>query len=66
MGTAVLIHLPWHTRISLERFVLFDRNILQPPKPQQLFEVILRNILQRDNKNIIKTIQYLLSLLKGK
>jgi hypothetical protein len=25
-------------------------------KPQQLFEVILHNILQRENKNIIETI----------
>jgi hypothetical protein len=58
----VLLHLPWHAQISLERFVLFNRNILQPPKPQQLFEVILHNILQGDNKNIIETIQCLLSL----
>jgi hypothetical protein len=56
MGPKVLLHLPWHARIILERFVLFDRNILQPIKLQQLFEVILHNILQRDNKNIIETI----------
>jgi hypothetical protein len=61
MGPVVLLHLPWHARISLERFVLFDKNILQPPKPQQLFKVILRNILQRDDTNIIETIQCLLS-----
>jgi hypothetical protein len=34
MGPAMLLHLPWHAQISLERFVLFDRNVLQPPKPQ--------------------------------
>lgn len=62
IGPAVLLHLPWHARISLERFVLFDRNVPQSPKPQQSFEVILHNILQRDNKNIIKGIQGLLSL----
>jgi hypothetical protein len=28
MGPAVLLHLPWHARISLERFILFDRNVL--------------------------------------
>jgi hypothetical protein len=64
MGPAVLLHLPWHARISLERFVLFDKNVLQRPKPQQLFEVISHNILQRDNKNIIETIQCLLSFAK--
>jgi hypothetical protein len=61
MGLVVLFHLPWHAWTSLERFVLFDRNVLQPLKPQQLFEVILHNIL-RENKNIIETIQCLLSL----
>jgi hypothetical protein len=40
-----LDHLPWHARISLERFVLSDRNVLQATKAQQLFEVILHNIL---------------------
>jgi hypothetical protein len=29
MGPAVLLHLPWQARISLERFVLFDKNVLQ-------------------------------------
>jgi hypothetical protein len=62
----VLLHLPWHARISLERFVLFDRNVLQPSKPQPLFVVIFRNILQSDNKNIIQTIQCLLSLAERK
>jgi hypothetical protein len=56
--------LPWHAQISLERFVLFDKNVLQPPKSQQLFEVIINNILQRYNKNIIETIQCLLSLVE--
>jgi hypothetical protein len=64
MGPAMLLHLPWHAQIGLERFVSFDRNVLQPPKPQQLFKVILHNILQRDNKNIIETIQCLLSLVE--
>nr|ACL52958.1 unknown [Zea mays] len=45
IGPAVLLHLPWHARISLERFVLSDRNVPQSPKPQQSFEVILHNIL---------------------
>jgi hypothetical protein len=62
MGPAVLLHLPWHARISLERFVLFDKNVSQSPKPQQSFEVILHKILQRDNKDIIEAIQGLLSL----
>ncbi|OQU84598.1 hypothetical protein SORBI_3004G085900 [Sorghum bicolor] len=62
MGPAVLLHLPWHARISLERFVLFDKNASQSPKPQQSLEVILHKILQRDNKDIIEDIQGLLSL----
>lgn len=61
MGPAVLIHLPWHARMSLERFVLFDQN-LPPAKPQQSFEVMLHKILQKDNKEIIEAIQGLLSL----
>jgi hypothetical protein len=50
MGTAMLLHLPWYVRTSLERFVLFDKNVLQPTKAQQLFKVILDNILQREQK----------------
>ncbi|KAG8070364.1 hypothetical protein GUJ93_ZPchr0006g43158 [Zizania palustris] len=62
MGPGVLIHLPWHARLSLERFVLFDQNVPQAPKPQQSFEMILHKILQRDNKENIEAIQGLLPL----
>ena len=62
MGPAVLIHLPWHARISLERFVLFDQSVPPSPKPQQPFEAILHKILQRDSKEIIEAIQGLLPL----
>ena len=61
MGPAVLIHLPWHARISLERFVLFDQSVPPSPKPQQ-FDVILHKIRQRDSKEIIEAIQGLLPL----
>ncbi|CAL5059630.1 unnamed protein product [Urochloa decumbens] len=63
MGPGVLIHLPWHARISLERFVLFDQSVPPSPKPQQSsFAVILHKILQKDNKDIIEAIQGLLTL----
>ncbi|CAL4970725.1 unnamed protein product [Urochloa decumbens] len=63
MGPGVLIHLPWHARISLERFVLFDQSVPPSPKPQQSsFAVILHKILQKDNKDIIEAIQGLLPL----
>ncbi|CAL4889315.1 unnamed protein product [Urochloa decumbens] len=63
MGPGMLIHLPWHARISLERFVLFDQSVPPSPKPQQSsFEVILHKILQKDNKDIIEAIQGLLPL----
>lgn len=62
MGPGVLIHLPWHARLSLERFVLFDQNVPPSPKPQQSFEVALHKILQRDSKDIIEAIQGLLPL----
>lgn len=62
MGPGVLTHLPWHARLSLERFVLFDQNVTPSPKPQQSFELILHKILQRDNKDNIEAIQGLLPL----
>jgi hypothetical protein len=62
MGPGVLIHLPWHARMSLERFVLFDQSVPPSPKPQRSFEVILHKILQEDNKGIIEAIQGLLPL----
>ncbi|KAL6888288.1 hypothetical protein ACP4OV_009314 [Aristida adscensionis] len=62
MGPAVLIHLPWHARLSLERFVFLDQNVSPSPKPQQSFEVLLHKILQRDDKDIIEAIQGLLPL----
>ncbi|WVZ77421.1 hypothetical protein U9M48_025286 [Paspalum notatum var. saurae] len=62
MGPAVLIHLPWHARISLERFILFDQNLAPSAKLQQPFDMIRHKILQKDNKNIIEAIQGLLSL----
>ncbi|KAL5211889.1 hypothetical protein ABZP36_022736 [Zizania latifolia] len=62
MGPGVLIHLPWHARLGLERFVLFDQNVPPSPKTQQSFEMILHKILQRDNKENIEAIQGLLPL----
>ncbi|OEL25618.1 hypothetical protein BAE44_0013360 [Dichanthelium oligosanthes] len=62
MGPAVMVHLPWRARISLERFFLFDQSVSPSPKPQQSFEVILHKILQRDTKDIIEAIQGLLPL----
>jgi hypothetical protein len=61
----MLLHLLCHARVSLERFVLFDINVLQPLKPQQLFDVILYNILQRDNKISLKPSYVYYLLLKG-
>ncbi|CAN6243501.1 unnamed protein product [Urochloa humidicola] len=62
MGPGVLIHLPWHARMSLERFVLFDQSVPPTPKPSQSFEVTLHKILQKDNKDVIEAIQGLLPL----
>ncbi|CAM0946239.1 unnamed protein product [Alopecurus aequalis] len=61
MGPGLLIHLPWHARITLERFVLSDQNVAPSPKPQY-FEVLLHKILQTDNKVIIEAIQGLIPL----
>ncbi|KAK3156313.1 hypothetical protein QOZ80_2AG0105530 [Eleusine coracana subsp. coracana] len=60
MGPSVLLHLPWHARLSLERFVLSDQNVPPSPEPQQYFEVILHKLLQKDHKDIIEAIQGLL------
>ncbi|VAI56997.1 unnamed protein product [Triticum turgidum subsp. durum] len=61
MGPGLLIHLPWHARLALERFVLSDQNVAPSPKPQY-FEVLLHRILQTDSKDIIEAIQGLLPL----
>jgi hypothetical protein len=60
IGPAVLLHLPWHARLSLERFLLFDQNVPPSPKPQQSFELILHKLLQKDHKDITEAIQGLL------
>ncbi|XP_051194361.1 uncharacterized protein [Lolium perenne] len=61
MGPGLLIHLPWHARLTLERFVLSDQNVAPSPKPQY-FEVLLHRILRTDNKDIIEAIQGLIPL----
>ncbi|XP_072964487.1 uncharacterized protein [Typha angustifolia] len=55
--------LPWHARLSLERFVLCDRNLSPLPQPHS-FEVLLHKILDRDATEVVEGIQGLISIVE--
>lgn len=55
--------LPWQARLSLERFVLSDRNI--PPSPkQQTFEDLIHKVLDSDNKQVLEAMQDLIPIIE--
>lgn len=55
--------LPWHARLSLERFVLSDKNILPAPKPQT-FEDLVHKILDGDNNHVLEAMQELIPIIE--
>lgn len=54
--------LPWHARLTLERFVLPDGNF-HSPKPQT-FEDLVHKILDRDNKQVLEAMQDLIPIVE--
>ncbi|OVA00465.1 Disease resistance protein [Macleaya cordata] len=55
--------LPWHARLSLEKFVLSDRNVPASPKPQT-FEDLIEKILDRDQKRALEAMQDIISIIE--
>ncbi|KAK9282492.1 hypothetical protein L1049_005411 [Liquidambar formosana] len=56
--------LPWQVRLSLERFVLSDRNIPLSPKPQT-FEDLIHKIIDGDNQQVLETMQDLIPIIEN-
>uniref|UniRef100_A0A1D1XP08 Putative disease resistance protein At1g59620 n=1 Tax=Anthurium amnicola TaxID=1678845 RepID=A0A1D1XP08_9ARAE len=55
--------LPWHARLSLERFVLSDRSTFLSPK-LQTFEDLIHNILGGDSKHVLGAMQDLIPIIE--
>ena len=55
--------LPWHARLTLERFVLSDRNVIPSPKPQP-FEDILHKNFDGEYKQVLEAMQDLIPLVE--
>ncbi|KAJ8637642.1 hypothetical protein MRB53_011909 [Persea americana] len=59
----MLTLLPWHARLSLERFVLSDRNIPPSPKPQTFVDLV-HKILDTDNNQVFEAMQELIPIIE--
>lgn len=59
----MLTLLPWHARLSLERFVLSDRNIPPLPKPHAFVDLV-HKILDTDNNQVFEAMQDLIPIIE--
>ncbi|MQM13202.1 hypothetical protein Taro_046124 [Colocasia esculenta] len=56
--------LPWHARLSLERFVLSDGSTILSPKPQT-FEDYVDKILHGDTERVMEAMQDLIPIIEN-
>lgn len=56
--------LPWHVRLTLERFVLSDKSIPLAPK-QQTFEDLIHKLLDHDIKQVLEAMQDLIPIVEN-
>uniref|UniRef100_A0A5B7BH54 NB-ARC domain-containing protein n=1 Tax=Davidia involucrata TaxID=16924 RepID=A0A5B7BH54_DAVIN len=55
--------LPWQARLSLEKFVLLDRNVPLPPE-LHTFEDLIHQVLGSDTKQVLEAMQYLIPIIE--